>query len=108
MIINPGIDRFHCRQAIALADLYSHVYAAVGIHPNSSFELYAPDCNLPAGTASQGQGSNGVCNEQTLTELRQLAAHPKVVAIGEIGAGLLLGQGTPATDRCRHFGRNFS
>ena len=85
MIVNPGIDRFHCRQAIALADLYSHVYAAVGIHPNSSFELYASDCNLPAGTASQGQGSNGGCNEQTLTELRQLAAHPKVVAIGEIG-----------------------
>jgi TatD DNase family protein len=63
MIVNPGIDLVHCRQAIALADLHPQVYAAVGIHPNSSADF----------------------SEQTLTQLSALAEHPKVVAIGEIG-----------------------
>lgn len=63
VIVNPGIDLHHCRQALALADQYPEVYAAVGIHPNSSADFSAA----------------------TLRELRQLAAHPKVVAIGEIG-----------------------
>lgn len=63
LIVNPGIDLLHCRQAIALAEQYPEVYAAVGIHPNSSSEW----------------------NSSTLESLRTLAAHPKVVAIGEIG-----------------------
>ena len=63
MIVNPGIDLVHCRQAISLADLHPQVYAAVGIHPNSIADF----------------------SEQTLTQLRGLAEHPKVVAIGEIG-----------------------
>jgi TatD DNase family protein len=62
-IVNPGIDLSHCRQAVALAEHYPEVYAAVGIHPNS--------------TANFGRA--------TLAQLRTLAAHPKVVAIGEIG-----------------------
>jgi TatD DNase family protein len=62
-IINPGIDLQHCRQAIALAEQYAEVYAAVGIHPNSSADFSAA----------------------TLAEVRRLAQHPKVVAIGEIG-----------------------
>ena len=63
LIVNPGIDLQHCRQALALADQYPEVYAAVGIHPNSSADFTAA----------------------TLDELRTLARHPKVVAIGEIG-----------------------
>ena len=63
MLVNPGIDLAHCRQAVALANQHPQVFAAVGIHPNSSTEF----------------------NQQTLTRLRCLAAHPKVVAIGEIG-----------------------
>jgi TatD DNase family protein len=62
-IVNPGIDLQHSRQAIALAETYPEVYAAVGIHPNSS-------------------GSFG---RTTVNKLRTLATHPKVVAIGEIG-----------------------
>ena len=63
MIVNPGIDLLHCRQAIDLADRHPQVYAAVGIHPNSSADF----------------------SEQTLTQLHELVNHPKVVAIGEIG-----------------------
>ena len=63
LIVNPGIDLLHCRQAIALADLHPQVYAAVGIHPNSSADF----------------------SERTLAQLSALAEQPKVVAIGEIG-----------------------
>ena len=62
-IVNPGIDLVHCRQAIELADKHPQVYAAVGIHPNSSVDF----------------------SEQTLIQLRKMVDHPKVVAIGEIG-----------------------
>jgi TatD DNase family protein len=62
-IVNPGIDLAHSRRAIELAEAHPAVYAAVGVHPNSTDQL----------------------DEHVLAELRRLAAHPKVVAIGEIG-----------------------
>jgi TatD DNase family protein len=63
LIINPGIDVAHSRAALRLAEHYPNVYAAVGIHPNSS----------------------GDFSEHVLAEVRALAQHPKAVAIGEIG-----------------------
>lgn len=63
IIVNPGIDLQHCRQAIALAEQYTEVYVAVGIHPNSSADF----------------------STKTVDQLRVLARHPKVVAVGEIG-----------------------
>ncbi len=62
-IINPGVDLRSSRAAIALAERYEPVYVAVGIHPTSTDELDA----------------------ESLRALRELAQHPKVVAIGEIG-----------------------
>ena len=62
-LINPGADLESSRRAVALAERYDNVYAAVGVHPHDASTL----------------------GEQTLSELRQLAAHPQVVAIGEIG-----------------------
>lgn len=62
-IVNPGIDLAHSQQAIALAGRYTEVYAAVGVHPNSS----------------------QTTDERAVDALRSLADHPKVVAIGEIG-----------------------
>jgi TatD DNase family protein len=59
----PGIDVSSSQAAIRLADKYSQVYAAIGVHPNSG------------GTWESG----------TLQKLRALSKHPKVVAIGEIG-----------------------
>jgi TatD DNase family protein len=48
---------------VALAEQYESVYAAVGIHPNSTAEW----------------------QDNWLGVLRDLARHEKVVAIGEIG-----------------------
>ena len=62
-IINPGINLQASRDAVALADEFPAVYAAVGIHPNEAVQ----------------SGS------EIIRELRQLARNPKVAAIGEIG-----------------------
>lgn len=62
-IVNPAIDLDSCRRVLALADRQPGVYAAVGVHPN--------DC--------------GDFDDAAVKTLRELAQHPKVVAIGEIG-----------------------
>ena len=59
LILNPGCDLESSRTAVALADAFPHVYAAVGFHPS--------DC----------EGWSDAARE----ELRALAANPKVKAI---------------------------
>ena len=63
LVVNPGCDLPSSRAAVALAEQHPFLYAAVGYHP----ENCAP------------------YTDKDLEELRALAAHPKVVAIGEIG-----------------------
>lgn len=63
VIVNPGADLVSSRRAVALAEAEPMVYAAVGIHPHDARTL----------------------DEAAVAALRELAAHPKVVAIGEIG-----------------------
>ena len=63
LVIDPGCEGPSSRSAVALAEKYPHVYAAVGWHPEE--------------WESWDGGS--------MPLLRELAAHPKVVAIGEIG-----------------------
>ena len=53
---------------IALSERYPCYYATVGVHPGNIFEQLE-QCSL----------------EETISELRRLLEHPKVVAIGEIG-----------------------
>lgn len=62
-ILVPAIDLVSSREILTLVDSDPILYAAVGIHPNS-------------GTS---------WNSKTLDSLRELAEHPRVVAIGEIG-----------------------
>ena len=63
LILNPGCDLESSRKAVELAERFDYVYAAVGFHPS--------DC-APYDDAAE-------------EELRRLAQHPKVKAIGEIG-----------------------
>ena len=63
LVVDPGCELESSQAAIALAERYPFVYAAVGIHPS--------DC---AGTG-----------EAEFAALRKLCGHEKVVAVGEIG-----------------------
>lgn len=60
-IITCGCDKQSSKKALAIAEKYDYVYAAVGIHPG----------NIDSGT--------------TVAEIEGLAKHKKCVAIGEIG-----------------------
>jgi TatD DNase family protein len=62
-ILTIGMDSESCRAALAATDAYPEVYAAVGRHPNSA------------------TGYDDAVTE----ELRELARHPRVRAIGETG-----------------------
>jgi TatD DNase family protein len=62
-IVNPAINLDSCRRILALAERQPGVYAAVGVHPNDCADF----------------------DDSTIATLRELAQHPKVVAIGEIG-----------------------
>jgi TatD DNase family protein len=62
-ILTLGADVASSRAAVALANTYPQVYAAVGIHPEAVGEASAGDVEI----------------------IRDLAAQPRVVAIGEIG-----------------------
>ena len=63
MIVVPGIDLAQNSGALALAEQTTDLFVAVGVHPNSADSFGA----------------------ETSEELRHLAHHEKVVAIGEIG-----------------------
>ena len=63
LIVDPGCDLETSRKAVAIAEQYPHVYAAVGYHPENCAPFVPGDIDV----------------------LREMAKHPKVVAIGEIG-----------------------
>lgn len=61
--INPATNLDDSKRAIELAERHADVYACVGFHPH--------DARL--------------ADEKSLSAIEELSAHPKVVAIGEIG-----------------------
>ena len=63
LALDPGCDLASSRTAVALAERYDFLWAAVGIHPENCAGL--PD--------------------DALEQIRALARHPRAVAIGEIG-----------------------
>lgn len=63
LVVDPGCDVKSSEAAIALAERFAHVYAAVGIHPE---EL-------------------GGMAEGDLARIEALSVHEKCVAVGEIG-----------------------
>lgn len=62
-IMDPGINLETSAAALRLAERYPEVFAAVGIHPNDALSM----------------------TQSAMDELRQMAQHPRVKAVGEIG-----------------------
>src|SRR5690606_31525782 len=63
-LITIGTDLEDSRKCVQLAEMFPEVFAAVGVHPTSAHEIE---------------------DEDWLSQIEELAAHPKVAAIGEIG-----------------------
>ena len=76
-MIVPALDLPSCRAVLRLADQFDEVYAAVGVHPNSS-----------AGW-----------QDGWIEVLRDLAQHEKVVAVGEIGLDYYWDKSPPAVQQ---------
>lgn len=62
-VVNVAADLASVTATLALAEKYSYIYGALGVHPSSASEL----------------------NEETFLWLQDKLAHPKAVAVGEIG-----------------------
>jgi len=76
-MLTVGIDGASCRSALAAAEDFPQVYAAIGRHPN----------------AAKG------FDDADLAELRALAAHERCVAIGETGLDFYREEAPPADQR---------
>jgi TatD DNase family protein len=63
IVVGGAGDMSSNTEAIALADSYDHVYATVGMHPHDAKDV----------------------NQEQLRFIKELTAHPKVVAVGETG-----------------------
>jgi TatD DNase family protein len=79
-MLTVGIDGESCRQALAAAERFDEVWAAIGRHPNAATGFTDAD----------------------LDELRGLAAHPRCAAIGETGFDFFR-EGAPREDQERSF-----
>src|SRR6478609_8430766 len=79
-ILTVGIDGSSCRAALAAAEDFPQVYAAIGRHPNSAKGF----------------------DDADLAELRGLAAHERCRAIGETGLDFYR-EGAPRADQERAF-----
>jgi TatD DNase family protein len=79
-MLTVGIDGASCRAALAAAEDFPQVYAAIGRHPN----------------AAKG------FDDADLAELQALAAHKRCAAIGETGLDFYR-EGAPVEDQQRAF-----
>lgn len=71
-------------QAIAMAEKYEDIYASVGFHPHYFNELEKEIQNSKSQVPNKSQILNAKI-QNLFKELRELAKHSKVVAIGECG-----------------------
>ncbi|MDQ3608270.1 MAG: TatD family hydrolase [Actinomycetota bacterium] len=79
-ILTVGTDGASCRAALAAAEAFPQVRAAIGRHPNSATGF----------------------DDEDLAELRALAAHPACAAVGETGLDFYR-DNAPAQDQHRAF-----
>lgn len=75
-MITVGTDIETSKKAIELAEMHENMWATVGIHPN---EL---EKSIGSGPPRKAHRAG---DQDDFQELRRLALHPKVVAIGECG-----------------------
>jgi TatD DNase family protein len=80
-ILTVGIDGASCRAALAAAEAFPEVHAAIGRHPNSARGF----------------------DDADLAELEALAAHDQCLAIGETGLDFYRDSAPPAADQERAF-----
>jgi TatD DNase family protein len=80
-MLTVGIDGASCRAALAAAEDFPQVYAAIGRHPNVAKGF----------------------DDADLAELQALAAHPRCVAIGETGLDFYRDSAPPRADQQRAF-----
>ncbi len=80
-MLTVGIDGVSCRAALAAAEDFPQVYAAIGRHP---------------------QAAKGF-DDADLAELRALAAHERCAAIGETGLDFYRDTNPPRADQQRAF-----
>lgn len=81
-IVTIGTDIADCHKAVALAEAYDSISVTVGVHPHDVKRI----------------GNN------TYAQLRRLATHEKVVAIGEIGLDFYRNL-SPQEEQREHFRR---
>jgi TatD DNase family protein len=79
-VVTVGINGASCRAALAAAEDFPQVFAAIGRHPNEATGF----------------------DDADLAELAALAAHPRCVAIGETGLDYYR-DGAPRADQLRAF-----
>ena len=79
LIVNAGTSVAESRLGLAIAEKFPFVYFSVGVHPHEA----------------KGMDDNSIA------ELRELAAHPKAVAIGEIGLDYHYNFSPPDVQRAR-------
>ena len=103
-VVNAGASLKSSRRSVELAESYDFIYAAVGVHPDDSGDLFGltkddaermrsaaessadgKECGEAGTTVSDRGIFENLHIERGIEELRRLAQSKKVVAIGEIG-----------------------
>ncbi len=82
-MINVGTQRDTSRAAVELAEAAAGAFAAVGLHPIHTGRSYHDAAELGGGEAAIAFTSRGERFDAAV--YRELALHPKTVAIGECG-----------------------
>ncbi len=79
-MVVPGTDVGTSKKAVAIAQNYEGIYAAVGIHPHHVFKFLSS-------SAMQflSHESEKIAFASELAEIEKMMVNPKVVAIGEVG-----------------------
>lgn len=85
-IVNVGTKLDSSRETVKLANEYENLWAIVGVHPHHADKIGITK-NLPEKQTSEEaslEGDEGL-PQDWVTQLEEIALHPKVIGIGECG-----------------------